>query len=104
MDLSQFGINATNSQGSSPFTIPGLDNLQQMIGTITIVSTIIGVIFIVLYVINLIQRIRADRAMIAMHKDIAAIKALLEQQTGRAQAAPAPKRTETLIRDESVSA
>lgn len=76
MNLSQYGINA-NSTGAS---IPGLDGLQNMLGTITVVSVIIGGLFVVLYAINVIQRIRADRAMIAMHKDIAAIKEIIEKQ------------------------
>ena len=78
MDLSQYGINTGTTNPS--LSIPGLGNLQSMLGIITIASLVLGVLFVVLYVVNIVQRMRADRSMIAMHKDIAAIKVLLEQQ------------------------
>lgn len=96
MDLSQFGIGDGNNTG---LTIPGLENLQNMFATIMTASMIIGGLFIVLYIINLIQRMRADRAMIAMQKDIAAIKALLERQV------PQPTRpNETAVQPEPTAA
>ena len=61
MDLSRFGIGDGTSE-SSVFTIPGLENLQNMFSTIMTASMVIGGLFIVLYIINLIQRIRADRS------------------------------------------
>ncbi len=78
MDLSQYGINTSTTNPS--LSIPGLGNLQSMFGIITIASLVLGVLFVILYVVNIVQRMRADRSMIAMHKDIAAIKLLLEQQ------------------------
>ena len=95
MDLSRFGIGDGTSE-SSVFTIPGLENLQNMFSTIMTASMVIGGLFIALYIINLIQRIRADRAMIAMQKDIAAIKALLEKsQTSSTGHAPQPQASAT---------
>lgn len=76
MDLSQFDI----GNGDGKLTIPGLESLQNMFTTVMAASLVIGALFVVLYIINLVQRIRADRAMIAMQKDIAAIKALLIEQ------------------------
>lgn len=78
MDLSQYGINTSTTNPS--LNIPGLGNLQSMFGIITIASLVLGILFMILYIVNIVQRMRADRSMIAMHKDIAAIKVLLEQQ------------------------
>lgn len=110
MDLSQLGINTqdiTNGSGS----IPGLGNIQSLMGTITLISIIVGGLFFVLYLINVIQRIRADRAMIAMHKDITAIRAMMEQKNAPTPTAvaiipPAPEAAAPTmpIRDESESA
>lgn len=77
MDLSQLGI---NTNGAQNVTIPGLGSLQSMLGTIMTVSIVIGGLFIVLYLVNTVQRMRADSAMINMHKDIAAIRAILEHK------------------------
>lgn len=99
MDLSQYGISSgnTSSSGNALSAIPGLDGLQGMLGLITVVSAVLGLLFVVLYALNLAQRMRADRAMIAMHKDVAAIKELLEKQiptatasTPAADSAPGP--------------
>ena len=93
MDLSQY-LNGTNTNGTgNTLSIPGLENVQGLLGTITIISVVLGGLFAVLYVINTIQRIRADRATIAMHKDIAAIKELLileRSSTTFAQPTPQP--------------
>ena len=78
--------------------IPGVAALQNTLNTIILGATILSIVFVVLYIINMIQRFRADRAMIAMRKDIAAIRQQLE---ARSVAKPTPPRTETLIRDES---
>lgn len=83
--------NVLGSNSGSTSAIPGLDRLQGMLGMITIVSVVLGGLFMALYIFGLVQRARADRAMIAMNKDIAAIKALLEQQVQ----APATKPTST---------
>lgn len=89
MDLSQFGLNGTNGTGS-PLSIPGLADIQGLLTTITLVSVVLGGLFMVLYIANMVQRMRADRAMIAMHKDIAAIKELLEKNIAAPQSAPQP--------------
>lgn len=101
MDLSQYGINTTT--GTNGLQIPGLSGIQGTLTTIMVGITILSVLFIVLYIVNLVQRWRADRALIAMRKDIAAIRATIEQRGAPAPAAPAPPRVETLIRDESVA-
>lgn len=88
MDLSQFGIGNGNDT-SNPFTVPGLEGLQSTLATIMTASMVIGGLFIILYIINLVQRIRADRAMIAMQKDVSAIKTILEQFQ------PAPRHSDT---------
>lgn len=93
MDLSKYGIdlNTTSPTGTTPTaTVPGLDSLQSMFGIVTIASVVIGVIFLVLYIVTVAQRMRADRAMVAMRQDIAAIKSLLEQQLAPRIDAPAP--------------
>lgn len=91
MDLSQYGINSNQTNGTGgPIAIPGLEGLQSMLGWITLASVVLGGLFTLLYVINLVQRIRADRAMIAMHKDIAAIKEILEKQVAP-HPAPTPQ-------------
>lgn len=87
MDLSQFGL-GNGSSDAGALSIPGISNLQATLATITTISVVLGGLFLVLYIISLIQRVRADRAMIAMRKDIAAIRVLLEQQT-------APQKSET---------
>lgn len=74
------------TNGTSTLSIPGLDNLQPLMNNLMIVSIITGGVFLVLYLLNVIRHMRADRAMIAMHKDIAAIRELLEHQ----QTAPRP--------------
>jgi len=82
MDLSQFGLNGDSTGSStSPLAIPGLESLQGMFGTIMVGSAILGGLLTILFIINMVQRIRADRALIAMHKDIASIKEILERQT-----------------------
>ena len=74
---------------------------------ITIVSIVLTVLFVVLYTISIVQRVRANRATVTMQKDIAAIRALLEQRPTRpltpeptllAQQEQAPP---AVIRDES---
>ena len=101
MDLSQFGLDTTNGTGG--LTIPGLQGIESMFQTITTVSVIIGVLFLVLYVINLVQRMRADRAMIAMHKDIAAIRMMLESRQPQATTHDASVESQAPIRDESAA-
>lgn len=101
MDLSQYGINTTTS--TDGLQIPGLSGIQSTLTTIMVGITVLSVLFIVLYIVNLVQRWRADRALIAMRKDIAAIRATIEQRGAPAPAAPTPPRVETLIRDESVA-
>lgn len=89
MDLSQYGINGSGGT-SGTSAIPGLDGLQGMLGTITIISVVLGGLFMVLYVFSLVQRMRADRAMIGMHKDIAAIKEILEKHAKPVATTPQP--------------
>lgn len=100
MDLTQL-LNSQNGTGGA--TIPGLEGLQSMLGTITILSVVLGGLFLILYVINVIQRMRADRAMIAMHKDIAAIRTLLEQGQAPAPTTAPVAPASNPIRDESGS-
>lgn len=103
MDLSQFGINANNA-GQTGLQIPGLSNLQGTLNTIMIGVSVLSGLFMLLYIVSLVQRFRADRAMIGMHKDIAAIRALLEQRSGASPAA-SPAQPNVVTRDgpESVS-
>lgn len=91
MDLSPLGITDTSGDTAVPFTVPGIENLQDTLTTITIASIVLGLLFIVLYAANLIHRIRADHAMIAMQKDIAAIKQLLEQHAAPAATQAPPQ-------------
>lgn len=108
MDLSQFGINADGS--TSGLTVPGLGNIQTLLANIALISIIIGGLFFVLYLINIIQRMRANRSTIAMHKDIAAIRAILEKQANSPtpsviteEQKPEPVPVQAPIRDESES-
>ncbi len=95
MDLSQYGIGGSSTGGTSSTTaIPGLDGIQGMLGIITVISVVLGVLFMGLYVFNIVQRARADRAMIDMHKDIAAIKEILEKHTATITITP-PQASET---------
>lgn len=88
--------NGTTGSSSSAFSIPGLESLQGMLGTIMIGSAVLGGLLTILFIINLVQRVRADRAMIAMHKDIAAIRDILERQPAPAtQVLPMPSVTPT---------
>lgn len=106
MDLSQFGIgNTTNSSGTGGFSIPAVDNLQNTLNTIMLGAAVLSVLFVVLYIVSLVQRFRADRAMIAMRKDIAAIRAIAEQ-SGSSPRTPTPKLAaeQAATRDESVAA
>lgn len=79
MDLFKFGTNESANENSG-FTLPGLENIQTMFATLTTALIAFVVVFGILYIVNLVQRIRADRAMIAMQKDIAAIRSLLQTQ------------------------
>lgn len=80
MDLSQLGIDTTTTGAGA-----GID-MQSILSAVTVVSVVIGGLFFVLYLINLLQHMRVNRAMIGMHKDVAEIRKLLEQH----QAQPAP--------------
>lgn len=75
-----FDLNGGTTESPSAFSVPGLESLQGMLGTIMIGSAVLGGLLTILFIINLVQRVRADRAMIAMHKDIAAIREILEHQ------------------------
>jgi hypothetical protein len=86
MDLSKIGVDAQN--GFTGINIPGLTNVQNMLSTITTVSAVIGILFFIMYVISMVQRMRADRAMIAIRKDISAIHELLKGAVAPAPAAP----------------
>lgn len=95
MDLSQLGLDTTTG------TTQSID-IQGIMGTVTIISVVIGGLFLIIYLINLIQHMRVNRAMLAMHKDVAEIRKLMEE---RRPAMPAPVivKGDPIIRDESES-
>lgn len=100
MDLSQYGISASDLQSSgNSVNIQGLDGIQNtlsgiqnMLPAITIASLVITALFLVAYILHIIRRWKVDRAIIETHKDIAEIRKLLEQSapTPPVQLAPAP--------------
>ncbi len=91
MDTAQLDINGSSGGiTANPLAIPGLEGLQGMLGFIMIGSTVLGVLFLVLYILSLVQHARADRAVIAMHKDIAAIKEILQKQVSGSPVADIP--------------
>lgn len=100
MDLSQYGINASDLQSSgNSVNIQGLDGIQNtlsgiqnMLPAITIASLVITALFLVAYILHIIRRWKVDRAIIETHKDIAEIRKLLEQNAPAplAQSVPTP--------------
>lgn len=84
MDLSQYGI--SNSAGSgAQVNVPGLDGIQNtlsgiqsLLPIITIGSFVVSIVFLVLYIIHIIHRWKVDKAIIETHKEVRAIRVLLE--------------------------
>jgi hypothetical protein len=84
MDLSQYGISGTSGT-SSQVSIPGLDGIQNalsgiqsMLPIITIGSLVVTVLFLVLYIVHIVRRWKVDKAIIETHKEVKAIRVLLE--------------------------
>lgn len=116
MDLSQYGINASDIQSNgNSVTVPGLDgiqntlsSIQSMLPAITVASLVITALFLVAYILHIIRRWKVDRAILETRKDIAEIRKLLEQRAP-APVAPAailtePEPTPTRVESESSSA
>ena len=96
MDLSQLGISDTSGINTQ-VSIPGLDGIQStlsgiqsMLPIITIGSLVVTVLFLILYIVHIIRRWKVDKAIIETHKEVKAIRLLLEtKQTPPSPSAPA---------------
>jgi hypothetical protein len=74
--------------GSTPSLIP-----ESLVTTLTvgfIVLNVLGILFFVFYVISMIRKWKVESAVLHMQKDLAAIKASLEQPSVQPAAQPAP--------------
>jgi len=74
--------------GSAPSLIP-----ESLVTTLTvgfIVLNVLGVLFFVFYVINLIRKWRVDSAILHIQKDVAEIKASLSASSASSAPAPPP--------------
>ncbi len=96
MDLSQYGLSNTSGTGTQ-VSIPGLDGIQSalsgiqsLLPIITIISLASTVLILVLYIVHIIRRWKVDKAIIETHKEVQAIRVLLEGKQTSAVAPAAP--------------
>lgn len=73
-------VNDGNDAGVSPSILDPFAAVRDILPMILIWSLVIALIFIVLWVVTIISRIRAERAMMNMQKDMKYVRELLEHK------------------------
>ena len=73
-------VNDGNDAGVSPSILDPFAAVRDILPMILIWSLVIALIFIVLWAVTIISRIRAERAMMNMQKDMKYVRELLEQK------------------------
>ena len=86
MDLSQLNLGGSSQPSGTTggITLPGMENVQNIqstLNTVVLWAVIFAGLFLLLYIVSLIQKARANHAIIAMRKDLTAIRVALERSS-----------------------